>query len=150
MRRGLWIPLALAVLGLAVYAASAGATPATGTGKLGYTEIVAADGTLTVSVDESGQKRFTAVDYRLGADVSVTARCVDQAVAGFYSLSATASGLSPDAKGHVLGSIGVTPPLGGSGCSGILSRTFDYTNVTLTNVASGHLYRLDPISETYS
>ena len=54
------------------------------------------------------------------------------------------TGLLPDAKGRVSGNVGLDRGSGGGICTCTLH--LDYTNATLTSLASGHVYRLDPIS----
>jgi hypothetical protein len=44
---------------------------------------------------------------------------------------------------------GTTDTICACGC-GPGTLTVDYTDMTLTNLASGHVYRLDPISQTYT
>jgi hypothetical protein len=58
--------------------------------------------------------------------------------------------LTPDDKGRVLGdvtlNINLTPGGGICTCAG---RLVDYFDMTLTNVTSGHVYRIDPIGRDF-
>jgi hypothetical protein len=118
-------------------------------GRLDYTEdIVASD--LVVNFDEGGQRRFVAVDYRLDATLSVVRFCDGQGLGEQSFESATVTGLM--AKGHASGTLTLEGPgtvICSCGCSqGTL--TVDYTDVTLTNITTGDVYRLEPISQEYS
>jgi hypothetical protein len=122
---------------------------ATANGRLHYTEdIVASD--LVVSLDEGGQRAFVAVDYRLDATLSVVRFCDGQGIGVRSFESATLAGVM--ARGHAIGTLTLEGPgtvICGCGCSqGTL--TIDYTDVTLTNVTTGDVYRLEPISQEYS
>lgn len=119
-----WIPGVVVLLALVFGASIGGATSSPGNGKLGYAEAVSDRGALVVSIDESGQKRFASVDYQLVADVSVYSLCESgQAIAvGFPGLADTTS-VTPDAQGHAAGTV---------------------------YLASGHTYRLEPASRTWS
>ena len=118
-------------------------------GRLHYTEeIVASD--LVVNFAEGGQRPFVAVDYRLNATRSVIRFCNGQGLGELSFESATVTGLM--ARGHAVGTLTLDGPgtvICSCGCSeGTL--TIDYTDVTLTNVTTGDVYRLEPISQEYS
>jgi hypothetical protein len=137
------------VVGLVVCASVvlAGTTSLAGaTGKFAYSEeIQFPSGDLLVVFEEGGQKRFSSVDYRLDATVqAISCQDPDHCIATIADLSNTVTGLVPDAKGRVTGNVGLDRGSGGGICTCTLHM--DYTNVTLTNLASGHVYRLDPIS----
>jgi hypothetical protein len=124
-----------------------GSSLAGASGKFGYVEVIQfPGGDLVVTFDEGGQKRFDAVGYRLDATASVmTCQDPDHCIAVLSTPSATVTGLTPDEKGRVTGTLTLAPNAGGGGICGCSSHV-DYWDVTLTNLASGHVYRLDPIS----
>jgi hypothetical protein len=118
-------------------------------GRLDYTEDIAASD-LVVNFDEGGQRPFVAVDYRLDATLSVVRFCDGQGLGEQSFESATLTGVM--ARGHAIGMLALEGPgtvICSCGCSqGTL--TIDYTDVTLTNVTTGDVYRLDPVSQEYS
>jgi hypothetical protein len=117
--------------------------------KFSYSESVDSAGNLSVGFDEVGQKRFSSVDYGLSATAVVTWSCNGQTVAQQQFPTGTGS-LTPDERGRAAGTITLTlNPSGGSGCSSAVLARVDYTDVTLTNLSSGHVYRLDPVSQTF-
>lgn len=129
---------------------SAGISGAGATGKLAYTEeIQFPSGSLAVTLDEGGQKRFATVDYQLTATaMSMSCMTVDgvtQCLGSMTDESATVTGLVPDEKGRVTATLTLVRQGGGGGlCECTLHM--EYSNVTLTNMTSGHVYRLDPIT----
>lgn len=145
---------------LSIGASLAAAAPEGGTGKLAYTEAVAPGGDLTLTFDESGQKRFASVDYQLDATLiatfsssSPTCGTEEQTISVLVDPppTATVNGLVPDDKGHVAGpsaslvlDVSISSPLF---CT--TSARFDYTDVQLTNLTSGHVYRIDAISQSF-
>jgi len=160
---------AAALLVLSTGISVAGAAPEPGaktTGKFAYTEEVVypADdstcvpnvgcpsagsdtGNLVVTFDEGSQKRFVSVDYRLDATVVAywaACGCSPQVVGILYEASNTVTGLMPDDKGRVIGNVALEVSE-----TGMLLQRIEYTNVTLTNLNTGHVYRLDPISQDY-
>ena len=103
-------------------------------------------GNLVVTFDEGSQKRFVSVDYRLDATVVAywaACGCSPQVVAILYEASNTVTGL-PDDKGRVIGNVALEVSE-----TGMLLQRIEYTNVTLTNLNTGHVYRLDPINHDY-
>ena len=100
-------------------------------------------GELVVVFEEKSLKRFDGVAYRLeavGELVTPTMRIGGQALIETETL------LVPDTNGRVTGSLATTLGLlflGPCGCTG--GRYVEYTNIVLTNLATGHVYRLDPI-----
>ena len=133
------------LLGLVVGISVAGASP-----KFASTETVQfPSGNLVVAFDEGGQKRFESVDYRLAATVEATS-CTTvngetQCVAVLSQPSADATGLLPNDKGRVTGSLALSSGAdGGTICSCVTH--VDYSDITLTNLTSGHVYRLEQIS----
>jgi hypothetical protein len=138
--------IAFAVIAVSVMGLSG---VAQASGKLSSSESVDSSASLSVTFDEGGQKRFSSVDYRLAATAVVTWSCNGQTVAQQQFPTATAS-LSPDERGRVAGAITLTVNLSGGGsCSSAVLARVDYTDVMLTNLSSGHVYRLDPISRTF-
>lgn len=129
----------------------AGAVPGPGTNdnsKFFYTEeVVSTD--LIVNFGEGGQKKLSAVDYRLDATVEVYRECGGQALAYFYSASNTVTGLVPDDKGRVVGNLVLEGP-GTSPCLETTLLRIEYRDMTLTNITTGHVYRLDPITQEYT
>jgi len=125
----------------------AGSSFAAAPGKFVYTEeIQFPGGTLSVAFDEGGQKRFDSVGYRLDANVTVTTCQEGQCIAVADSPSATLLDLTPDAKGRVTGSLTLVPPPPGGGGICVCTSSVEYRDVTLTNLTSGHVYRLDATS----
>ena len=124
----------------------AGASLAGATGKFASSEEVQfPSGDLLVVFEEGGQKRFDSVDYRLEATAqAISCQDPDHCIATIADLSNSVTRLVPDAKGRVTGNVGLDRGSGGGICTCTLHM--DYTDVTLTNLASGHVYRLDPIS----
>ena len=119
------------------------ATVASASTKFDYTTSIDDTGELVVVFDEKSLKRFDGVAYRLeafGEMVTPTMRI------GAQALVETESLLVPDTNGRVTGSLATTLGLLSlvpCGCSG--GRYVEYTNIVLTNLATGHVYRLDPI-----
>jgi len=141
MRKVTFVIAALGALALVAGSSLAGASS-----KFAYTEAITDTGNLSVSFEEAGLKRFDAIDYQL--DATASAMYTNTAAQFFPTVSAT---LSPTVKGRVAGTLVTTldlsAPSGGiCGCG--LQRVV-YTNVTLTNLTTGHVYRLDSISQTY-
>jgi len=116
---------------------------------MSYTEAIDSAATLTVSFDESGQKRFASVDYALDGIGSATWGCNGGSFALRLTPSVGLVGLRPEDKGHVVGTFSVPLPAGGTSCAAPVLQNVSYTSLTLTNDASGHVYRLDPVSRTY-
>src|SRR5215831_6577459 len=100
---------ATTLLMLALGVAVANADPPTTNGKLSYTEVIDDTGSLSLSFDESGQKRFAAVDYQVNATFTefVTYDTGQETgVQGFPN--PTITGLVPSDDGHVLGNVELT------------------------------------------
>lgn len=144
------------VVGVSVAGAVAvgGADPAAKTtGKFAYTEEIVAAGTtgtgsLVVNFNEGSQKRFGSVDYQLSATQSVIFTCDGRSV-GYQAFPTSTVTLVPDDKGRVVGSFtfGVTGE--SQVCSAQYLQRVDYADVVLTNLATGHVYGLDPVTQTY-
>jgi hypothetical protein len=106
-------------------------------------------GNLVVTFDEGGQKRFESVDYRLAATAEArsctTVNDVTQCISVRWEPSADVTGLIPDDKGRVAGSLALDSGAGGGTICGCVTH-MDYSEATLTNLTSGRVYRLEPIS----
>ena len=130
--------LALAIAGVSIAGAS---------GKLDYTETIEfPGGDLVVAFDEGGQKRFDSVGYELTATASaISCEAPDHCIGVLSTPIDTITGLVPDDKGRVTGILTLVPTGGGGTICGCTLH-MDYSDVTLTNLTTGHVYRLDPIS----
>jgi hypothetical protein len=98
---------------------------------------------LVLNFEEGSLKRFASVDYQL--DATALQRwedCGGQSGVLIYDASDTVA-LTPDDKGRVVGTLTLESPPGGFLCA---PQHVEYTGVTLTNLTTGHVYRLDPIS----
>ena len=137
--------LGLALLLAGVVVVSVG-TPLAGAGnKFAYTEHITDARSLAVDFEEGGLKKFAAVDYRL--DASAFARYCDGAEEATL-LSGLPVAFEPDSRGRITdGTLTLGPPISsGHPC---VPDHIEYTTVTLTNITTGHVYRLDPISRDY-
>lgn len=145
------VATALFVLSIGVPVAGAVSGPdANENSKFVYTaEIVATD--LVLNFDEGGQKRFPSVEYRLDATVEVIRFCGGQGI-GTRETVATTVTVTPNEQGRAVGAFTVGSGTSDTPCSCCTQGTLtvDYSNMTLTNLASGHVYRLDPIRQTYT
>ena len=134
MRRTLVFAIVL-VLGVTVSAAGAST-------KFTYTPSIDDAAYLVVSFEEGSLKRFDAVDYQLDGFAEVSR---PNMISGFV-VTGTAR-LVTDERGRVSGNIATTvdvlPQVVPCGCTG--QRQVTYSDITLTNVTTGHVYRLDPI-----
>lgn len=123
------------------------------TGKFVYMEeIVAAGmtgtGSLVVNFSEGGQKRFGSVDYQLAATQDAVYTCGGGTSIGDRQFPSSTVALLPDDKGRVSGSLTlgvVTIQV----CVEQQLQRVEYTDVALTNLTTGHVYRLDSITQTY-
>jgi len=138
MLRPLSLTLSLTVaLFLALGVSSPGAT-----GKFSYGEEIADNGNLLVTFEENGMKRFGSVDYQLDGIVKTTIEVngEQQSIAVRQTTGAT---VTPD-KGVAQGSLTLTDSI----CTcGVAIR--EYLDLTVTNVVTGKVYRLDPIARTF-
>lgn len=118
-------------------------TVASASTKFDYTTSIDDTGELVVVFEERSLKRFDGVAYRLEAFGAVV---TPTWIAAAQALVETETLLVPDTNGRVTGSLATTLGLlllGPCGCAG--GRYLEYTNIVLTNLATGHVYRLDPI-----
>ena len=144
MRRHVVSRRGVVTLGAAlIVALVSAATVASASTKFDYTASIDNTGELVVVFEERTLKRFDGVAYRLEARGEIVTPTIR---AGAEGMVETESPLVPDASGQVTGSL--TTTLGllflvPCGCAG--GRYVEYTNIVLTNLATGHVYRLDPI-----
>ena len=135
-----------AVLALIGSVALAGAS-----GKFASSEVIAfPSGNLVVTFDERGQNRFSSVAYELTATADATS-CTTvngetQCIAARTFPTDSATGLVPDDKGRVSGSLTLASGAGGGGTLCGCTLHMDYSDITLTNRTTGWTYRLEPIS----
>jgi hypothetical protein len=125
---------------------SAGISLAGASNKFAYTEAVTSTANLEVSFEEGSMKKFDAVEYRL--DATASAFYTNLAAQYFPTVSTTAA---PDSRGRVSATLTTTLDLGApsDGTCGCGLQRVEYSDVTLTNVTTGHVYRLDSISQSY-
>ena len=146
MLRMLSLTLVVAVASvLSVGISAAGAST-----KFAYTEQVADTADLVVSFEEGSLKRFASVDYQLAATAVSISCSAGQCIGSLHNLSATVT-LTPDTeRGRVTGTLSLDIPTSPApcGCSGTFH--VEYTDVTLTNLTTGHVYRLDSISRDWT
>jgi len=133
--------VAVAVLTLSASISVAGAST-----KFSSTEEITDVGHLVFDFEEGSLKRFPSVDYQLDATATVASPNLAQL---YPDLRASVT-LTPDDKGRVAGTLtlsDVNLTAGGPcTCGGLHVEYFD---MTLTNLTTGHVYRLDPISRDY-
>ena len=139
MRRILGLGLLAGVLVLSAGISVAGA----GT-KLSSTEILD-NGNLVVSFEERGMKRFSSVDYQLDATATVSSPDFAQL---FEGLQASVT-LTPDDKGAVAGQLTLSTAVISPGPCTCGPRQVAYFDMTVTNLTTGHVYNLDPISRDF-
>jgi hypothetical protein len=140
MRRILGLGLLAGVLVLSAGISVAGA----GT-KLSSTEILD-NGNLVVSFEERGMKKFSSVDYRLDATATVSSPNVAER---FPDLQESVT-LTPDDKGGVVGTLTESDVSFSPGVPCTCGpRQVAYFDMTLTNLTTGHVYSLNPISRDY-
>ena len=140
MRRILGLGLLAGVLVLAVGISVAGAVT-----KINSTEILD-NGNLALSVEERGMKKFSSVVYRLDATASVSSPTIAQ----LFENQSEEVTLTPNDKGVVAGTLtedDVSFPSDVPCTCG--PWHVEYYDMTLTNLTTGHVYSLDPISRDY-
>ena len=141
MRRSLGLGLLLA----GVLVLSAGISVAGAGTKLTSAEILD-NGNLVVGFEERGLKRFTSVDYQLNATAIVSSPTLAQLYEGLQE----GVTLTPDDKGAVADTLTETDVSFPSGVPCTCGpRHVEYFDMTLTNLTTGHVYRLDSISRDY-
>ena len=134
MRHALVVAMVL-MLGVTVSAAGAST-------KFSYTPSIDDAAYLVVSFEEGSLKRFDAIDYQLDAFAEVSS---PNRISGFVVTGSAR--IVTDERGRVSGNIATTvdvlSQVAPCGCSG--PRQVEYRDIALTNVTTGHVYRLDPI-----
>jgi hypothetical protein len=144
--------LGLALLSVGVLVFSV-ATPVAGaSAKFSSTEVIDDSGHLVFAFEEGSMKRFATVDYRL--DATAIAESCDptgqQCIGQLFNSTDAATGLVPDDKGRVGTTLTLSdvnfPSPGPCTCG---PRHVEYSDMTLTNLTSGHVYRLDSISRDF-
>jgi hypothetical protein len=140
------------LLAVAVGASTAGAVPGPGgneNSKISYDEAIdRATSNLTVTFTEGGQKKFAAVDYELtGRAVATQFSSEGQPIAAqqFFP-GASLSQLVPDAGGRVAGAPTLVINAAPNTCVCGGSFRVDYSDLVLTNLSSGRVYRLADVS----
>src|SRR5262249_4977160 len=107
-------------------------------------------GNLVVSFDDSGNRGYPKVDYKLDATVHATWRCsADQTVDAWGNPSTTVTGLVPDAKGRVGGTLGLPPPPPQASCPGAAIKQVEYTFVYWTNLTAHATWGINGASRTF-
>jgi hypothetical protein len=114
--------------------------------RFSHTEEIADDASLVFTVEEGSLKRFATVEYQLDGTASVTSPNIATLHENLYA-NVT---LTPDDKGRVAATLTLSIPFTPSplpcGCG---PRRVDYFDLTLTNLTSGRVYRLDPVSRDF-
>ena len=104
-------------------------------------------GSLVVDFEEGSLKRFASVEYQLDAtETSRWESCGGGAIEVNAVHPAPPLLLEPDDKGRTTGNFTVPLPLSNQVCA---PQHVEYTSVTLTNLTTGHVYRLDSISRDF-
>ncbi len=138
--------LGLALLLAGVLVLSIGTSFAGAGTKFAYMEQVTAAGSLAVDFEEGSLKRFASVDYQL--DATETSRwdsCSGGSAIEVHAVSVPLV-LAPDDKGRTSGNFTVPLPPSNQLCA---PQHVEYTGITLTNLTTGHVYRLDSISRDF-
>jgi hypothetical protein len=135
----------LAALLTGVLALTTGISFAGASTKFAYTEQLTEARSLLVDFEEGSLKKFASIDYRL--DATETSRW-DTCGGGSIEVSAVSVHLDDvvPVDGRTTGNFTVPLPPSGQLCA---PQQVQYTNMTLTNVSTGHLYRLASISKNY-
>jgi hypothetical protein len=146
---------AVALVVMAVMASSAQAVSGPGANensKFVYTEdIVGTD--LALTFNEGSQKRFDSVTYDLYVVASYFSFCGERGLGESREVRQTLT-VTPGEDGRTMGAFaydfGISDTVCGCGCGGSGTLTVTYDQMTLTNAATGRVYRLDPVTKTYS
>jgi hypothetical protein len=130
----------------ALFALAPGIATSSASTKFTYTHEVTPAGDLIVNFEEGSLKRFDGVDYQIDATAtSFLGTCDNQAMMQTFPTATVA--LTPN-NGRVTGTLTALLDLPQVFACQRLLRV-EYMDVTLTNLTSGHVYRLDPISRTF-
>ena len=156
MRRPIGTALAIAALVTLAVASAAGAVSGPGANensKFVYTEALGGTGfELVLAFDEGSQKRFGSVEYELAGNTSYVRFCNGQGLGETGAVSKALT-VTPDEAGRASGEFTIDSGAGTTICacgcgSGTLTVTFG--DMTLTNLATGHVYRLDDFTQTFT
>ena len=132
--------VALGVLGATV--AVAGAST-----KFSYSASISDAGFLVVDLEEQGQRRFEGVRYQLNATATVVG--TNEAYV-LPTSGQTPTPSIPDDRGRISATVATTddifPQVGPCGCG---PKVVTYDEITLTNLDSGHTYRLTAVTRTF-
>jgi hypothetical protein len=119
--------------------------------KFVYTESLGTGLDLVLTFSEGGQKRFDSVTYQLNGNASHIRICDGQGVGAtrvVNEMLAVTPGDDGRGSGFFTVDSGVSETICGCGCgSGSLTVTY---KLTLTNLATGHVYRLDDFMQTFT
>ncbi len=103
---------------------------------------------LNVAFEEGSLKRFEAVEYQLDATAVVTWTCAGGQSVAEQLFPSTSLAVAPDDKGRVSGSATLDLDRSPAGpCPGV-GFSVAHSNLMLTNLRTGHVYRLDSIART--
>lgn len=141
MRRILGLGLLAGVLVFSIGTSLAGAST-----RFSYTEQLTDARSLVIDFEEGSLKRFATVDYQLDAtEISRWESCGG----GSIEVNAVSVVLTdvPVDKGRTTDNFTVALPPSDQLCA---PQHVEYTDMTLTNVTTGHVYRLDSIRRDYS
>ena len=138
--------LGLALVVTSVVMFSAGVSVAGASTKFSSTEEITDNGHLVLNFEEGSMKRFASVDYRLDATATVSSPNFAQR---YDDLHAGVT-LAPDEGGRVaatltLSDVSLISPVPCT-CGPLHVEYFD---MTLTNLTTGHVYRLDSLSRDF-
>jgi Ca2+-binding RTX toxin-like protein len=115
-----------------------------------YTSSVDDAGNLVVTFDDSGNRANPMVDYKLEAMVRATWGCGgSEPVEAIANSSTTVTGLVPDAKGHVAGTLKIAPPPPQASCPAAALKKVEYTFVYWTNLTAHATWGINGASRTF-
>ena len=101
---------------------------------------------LVIDFEEGSLKKFATVDYQLDAtEISRWDSCGGGGSIEVHAVHPDPLTLAPDA-GRTSGNFTVALPPSDQLCA---PQHVEYTDMTVTNVTTGHVYRLDSISRDY-
>jgi Calx-beta domain/RTX calcium-binding nonapeptide repeat (4 copies) len=107
-------------------------------------------GNLVVSFDDSGNRSYPKVDYKLDATAHATWRCSGgEPVEAWGNPSTTVTGLVPDAKGHVVGTLKIAPPPPQASCPSAAIQQVEYSFVKWTNLTAQATWGITGASRTF-
>ena len=114
--------------------------------KFAYTEQLTDARSLVIDFEEGSLKKFATVDYQLDAtEISRWDSCGGGGSVEVHPVHPDPLTLAPD-NGRTSGNFTVALPPFDQLCA---PQHVEYTDMTLTNLTTGHVYRLDSISRDY-